>query len=198
MYLSNYENVLNKIPNIEDVFSNEYLEFYKRHLLIDEYKDELEDYYSNKQLSVNSIIFKFINIEFNNFIKEKNEKSLENNYFNWRNKQNNEKAKLFSDDFYYKILDLIINKIVNCLDKCESSVCCNICLDISNETIKCNKCNFFYHKDCLVKYILNNFKYHENGKVFNILNYEISCPQCRKCFLTNFKLNINKTSNKKL
>ena len=68
---------------------------------------------------------------------------------------------------------------------------------------KCNKCNLYYDRDCLIKYILNNFKYFDknNNKTFYIINYEISCPQCRKYFLTNLKINTSKesySSNKKL
>ena len=53
----------------------------------------------------------------------------------------------------------IINKIIDCLDKCENTNnCCNICLE-SEANLKCNKCTLLYHKDCLIKYILNNFDY---------------------------------------
>ncbi len=202
MYVFNYEKILEDVPNIEDIFSYQYLEFYKRHLLVNDYKDELNNYYNNKHMSVNSIIFKFLNIEFSNFIKEKSEPSLEINYFNWRNNRNEnneEKAKLYSDNFYFKILDFIIIKIINCLEICENNddSVCNICLDNKNISIKCNKCNLIYHKDCLIKYILNNFTYYDKDNIlYYVINYEISCPQCRKYFLINFELNNNKISNK--
>ena len=192
MYYLNFENMINKIPNIEEIFSVEYLEFYKRHLLGDIYKDELNDFYKNNNISIDSIIFKYFSINFDNFIEEKSKTSLENNYFEWKKDKNNDKAKLFSDNFYYKILDCIINKMTECLDKCENKDnCCNICLEKNNVNFKCNKCNLYYDRDCLIKYILNNFKYFDknNNKTFYIINYEISCPQCRKYILSNFKIN---------
>ena len=85
--------------------------------------------------------------------------------------------------------------MTECLDKCENEDnCCNICLEKNNVNFKCNKCNLYYDRDCLIKYILNNFKYFDknNNKTFYIINYEISCPQCRKYILSNFKIN---TSN---
>jgi hypothetical protein len=199
MYFNKYEKFLKNIPNFEDTFSIEYLEFYKRHLFVDEFKDELDNYYSNTNLTIDSIIFKYLNLEFSKFLKEKSEgeKSLVENYFNWKNSKNENNEGICNENFYYKILDFIIIKVIDCLDKCENTNdCCNICLE--NEVhLKCNKCNLLYHKDCLVKYILNNFKYkdNENGKTFYIINYEISCPQCRKYFLTNFKINTCNDSN---
>jgi|TARA_B100001093_G_C26591058_1_gene911508 hypothetical protein len=192
MYCFNYEKIFNEIPNIEYTFSNEYLEFYKRHLLVDEFKEELDNFYSNTNISVNLIIFKCLTINFDNFIERENKQSLERNYFNWRNNKNEDNVELFSDNFYYKILDCIINKIIECFDKCESEDnCCSICLEKNNVNFKCNKCNLFYDRDCLIKYILNNFRYYdkENDKIYNSINYEISCPQCRKYFLLDFKIN---------
>lgn len=196
MYCFNYEKIFNEVPNIEDTFSKEYLEFYRRHLLSDNYEKELDNFYSNNNLSINAIIFKYLNMEFSKFIEEKSIDSLERNYLNWRDNKNEDKVELFSDNFYFKILDCIINKIIDCLDKCENTNnCCNICLE-SEANLKCNKCTLLYHKDCLIKYILNNFKYYddENDKLYHIINYEISCPQCRKHFLLDFKINPSKDS----
>lgn len=203
MYYTRYENLLSDIPDFEERFAVEYLEFYKRHLLSNSYKEELDNFYSNTNLTINAIIFKYLNLEFSKFLKEKSTNSLEVNYFNWKNNENNSNNEIFSENFYYKILDCILNKIISCLDECDNiNDCCNICLE-SNVHLKCNKCNLYYHKNCLIKYILNNFKYcnGENGKLYHIINYEVSCPQCRKYFLTNLKIDTPKesySSNKKL
>ena len=182
------------IINYYNDFHIKYINFYK-----DSYKktnSDLIKLYKNNNLLLNTDLSKYIDTYLFKIYKFKFEKFIKNdlneNFIKENKNIDFKNNKLFSNNFYFKIVTntidyIIYNNYIKYIENNDSknTESCNICYDnICDECIlKCNKCNFLVHYNCLKSYILINFHYKENNCKYSCININLKCPYCRNFYI---------------